>query len=336
MRRFLLCLAHVFTSPFLLLSDKIRDFPSGYPELEWVHVDDNHFWIYGAFWDNRNRDLPGVILDTQYVRLYVTGPYRYQKFIGELKQSFCEYTYFNSSARKVPVVAVQPPNFDWNNPRSSSIHFYAYCNIPDKSSSPQLPVSVSLVTTDGYSKAWRADLEGRRRKFLLPIRKPDLANAADNYPKQLKKLAFCVKPFYGNWASFKGTSGFFDPVELIVNFFAYYTAVGVEHFTLYDQGTTSAQVYRLLNLVRSIGVSVEILPWNFRERYGYGMFQTLSIETCIHRNYGVYENVIVVRRNPNIISYSLMTLFLCLMVIYCCRGISTSLLFLKIMRICMT
>jgi hypothetical protein len=162
------------------------------------------------------------------------------------------------------------------------------------------PISVSIVTNDAYSKSWRADLEGRRRKFLLPIRRPDILNHSINNYHIPKKLALCAKPFYGNWASFRGSSGLFDPIEAIINFFTYYSSLGVEHFILYDQGTTSAKVYSILNLVRESGISLEILPWNFREKYGYGMFQTLSIESCIHRCLGLYENVIIVSNNNTI------------------------------------
>eukprot|EP01041_Mallomonas_annulata_P004287 gene4287-8524_t len=266
------------------------DFPRGYPHLEWVHIDDGPFWVYGAFWDNRSRDIIGVKLSTYYVRLYITGPYRHQKFIPELKRSSCEYSFSNLSSTRVALATVQLPNFDWNNPRSGAIHFYAYCNLPE---STDIPMSVSIITNEAYSKPWRADNEGRRRKFLLPIRRPDILQIPITNHNPPKKLAMCTKPFYGNWASFKDNNGLFDPIEQIINLFVFYSSLGVEHFILYDQGTTSAKVYSILNLVHQSGISLEILPWNFREKYGYGMFQTVSIESCIHRCMGLYENVLI-------------------------------------------
>ena len=281
----------------------LDDFPIGYPNLEWFHVDNSHFWVYGCFLDYRNRSIRGVSLSDMYVRFYAIGPYNHNNFMSSIIDSYCEYSLPTFPYQKVSVSTIQPPNFDWRNPRSQSIHFYIYCNLTYTMNYPggDFPSSVSIVSRNALQEKWYEDFEGRMRKFLFPIRRFDLLNF-NRSSLQLDeflfphKLAICVKPFYGNWASFKKhSSGYFEPKEALINFIIFYIAAGVEHFIFYDQGTAIAPIHNILMAFKSeYNVSIEILPWNFREQYGYGMFQTLSIESCIHRCLGIFENVIVV------------------------------------------
>lgn len=238
-----------------------------------------------------------------YIRIYIIGPYRHEKFFAELKNSHCEYSYNNSSITRIMKVEyIQSPTFDWNNPKAGSIHFYVYCNIPSvikhedvEEQQLEYPFSVSLNMGEKVSRLWKADLEGRRRKFLIPIQQKELFHTMSHNRRHTlsrKFLAYCAKPFLGNWASLKN-NGYFEPTALLINFLLYYTNSGVEHFTFYDQGTATARIYYIISIAREAGVSIEVLPWNYRERHGYGMFQTVSIETCIHRHLSTFENVIV-------------------------------------------
>ena len=277
-------------SPILLsgLVDYVGgEFPHGYPPIEWVHINDSPLWIYGAFFDDRARN--GHNLEDIYAKFYVIGPNKYKDFVPKLEKSSCEFSYSDPSFNRsvVKVSWVQAPSCDWYSPNAHATHFYVYCNIPLTKS---LPVSVSLIVNDHMMRKWKSDNEGRRRDFLIPIR-----GAKNLEAHQLsRKLSMCVKPFLGNWAVYGG-SGYFEPIELIINFFIYYSSVGVDHFVLYDQGTAPGSIYKIIELAKSAGISIEVFPWNIHERYGFGMFQTLSIEACLHRFLNMGENVIVVR-----------------------------------------
>jgi len=105
----------------------------------------------------------------------------------------------------------------------------------------------------------------------------------------------CWKPFlHGIWK---------DDISL-AEFIIYYDIVGVDHFIAFDQGAWSPKAYRILNIARDLGISIEVRPWNLREFGGHELHQTLHHELCQHLAIERgYSNVITVDTDEFIVSH---------------------------------
>ena len=94
----------------------------------------------------------------------------------------------------------------------------------------------------------------------------------------------CVKQMY---------SKIYYRMDLLFNFIVFMSLMGVDHFVFFDQGSASPQVYELWKAAAMSGVSIEILPWQYRGRPGWARDQNLVNEVCLYKAmYDGYENML--------------------------------------------
>jgi len=84
-------------------------------------------------------------------------------------------------------------------------------------------------------------------------------------------------------------------MESLFNFLVGVTTLGAQHIVIYDSGCGSPKFYKMLNMARDMGVSIEVEPWNFRDTHGWMLCQTIASELCLHKGIDLgYENVMTV------------------------------------------
>lgn len=205
--------------------------------LEWFHMGNDSFWVYGCYWDHRTRThelSPAVIGSPPYVRVLTVGPF---EFRTTLEAARCEFHYENIGRKPEisSVLAVSSSLTDdiyVPHKHINSRPHYVYCR-PAQISSTNLPRAVALIVPNYTDKGLHAlDSTHHYRKWLVPIK-----GSASELPPT-RNLMLCTKPMVdGPW----------NDLALLVQFYAYFDSMGVEHFIFYDAGASTPQVYYILN-----------------------------------------------------------------------------------------
>lgn len=266
--------------------------------LDWFHVDLVDLWVFGAFWDFRKRDGPFPVFVPGFgiknfnpsiranvsmappplVRILMIGDY-HESFADKLEMSHCEFSFdqFNSKPIRVKVSWLHAQAINYDVADEKKTRFYAaYCQ-PLPVDTNALPRAVSLILPDFKNHHSYRDVMGKHRNYLIPIRGafnngrgPDIFNTPSN---DAKTLVACLKPM----------NGFpFEELDTLINYLVMYDVLGVQHFIMFDTGTIIPQAYRVLNILRDVGISIEIVPWQLREFGGHELHQNLANEICFH------------------------------------------------------
>lgn len=286
-------ISYLFALLSLYILEVLCDFsPLG---LEWFHIDDTdgHFWVYGVFWDGRQRDGESwrslnIQQKPPYLRILLNGPYT-DSFITELQQASCEYYYeeWGMKHDSNKVLGVSVPKQDDIYPENKARPYFVYCQPPNLKN---VPKSLTLLVNNFERKTWYRDMNGHPRKWLFPIRGlyDPISNAVsysleNSYTgrssssskilQTRKQLMVCVRPFY---------SGPWHDLHTLANFLIWFDMMGVQHFNLYDAGDATPQTYRLLNIAKKVGISIDMPLWNMRENSGHEMHQTLTQDLCLY------------------------------------------------------
>lgn len=103
----------------------------------------------------------------------------------------------------------------------------------------------------------------------------------------------CVRPFY---------SGPWHDLHTLANFLIWFDVMGVQHFNIYDAGDATPQTYRLLNIAKKVGISIDVPLWNMRENSGHEMHQTIIQDLCLYDAMILgYENVLTLNLDEIIV-----------------------------------
>lgn len=278
---------------FVMLLFCLNKAAPGHEELspsvqEWLHIDDGVFWIYSSFWEHRVREGEEFGEKTMgaapYIRVLLIGPFN-EQFPQTLRQSACEYYYEELHMDTVHgrVLGVYVPRVDDIYSENLSRPYVVYCEAP-RNLTTFVPKSLAFNLVDYKKKSWSRDMSGSVRKWLVPIKGNPLRMHEPFLPE--KKIMCCIKPIHG---------GPYSDIPSLVNFLVGHHVLGIQHFVLYDAGDGSPQMYKILNLARKAGMSIEMRTWNLREHHGWMLTQTIHGEACMHdaMNLG-YENVLTV------------------------------------------
>lgn len=283
--------------------------------LEWFHIDDTdgHIWVYGAFWDGRQRDgelwsTLKINVNPPYLRILMNGPFT-DSFITELQQATCEYYYEEWGVKhdSNPVLGVSVPKQDDIYAENKARPYFVYCQPPNLKN---VPKAMTLLLNNFVHKTWYRDMNGHPRKWLLPIRgnydpvsnvvSYSLENSytsgkssSTSIVSKRKQLMVCVRPFY---------SGPWHDLHTLANFLIWFDVMGVQHFNIYDAGDATPQTYRLLNIAKRIGISIDIPLWNMRENSGHEMHQTITQDLCLYDAMMLgFENVLTLNLDEIIV-----------------------------------
>lgn len=255
---------------------------------EWVHIDDGVFWIYSSFWEHRVREGEefgqSVMGPAPYVRVMMIGPFN-EQFPQILKQSSCEYFFeeLHTDTVHARVLAVYVPRNDDIYPENLSRPYVVYCEAP-RDLIKSVPKALAFNLLDFKKKSWSKDMSGSSRKWLIPIKGNPFSMHRPFSPE--KKIMGCIKPIHG---------GPFVDIPMLVNFLVGHHVMGLQHFVLYDAGDGSPKMYKILNMARKAGLSIEMRTWNLREHHGWMLTQTIHGEACMHDAMDLgYENVLTV------------------------------------------
>jgi len=103
---------------------------------------------------------------------------------------------------------------------------------------------------------------------------------------QRRNLAVCVRPTYGPVD---------DPMQLI-QFLMYYIVAGATHFTFYNTRGISPQTAKVFRRAQEIGISLEILPWNYEygDRAPWSYNQYMAINACLYWQMPDYKHSVMV------------------------------------------
>ncbi|GBL87204.1 hypothetical protein AVEN_270490-1 [Araneus ventricosus] len=142
---------------------------------------------------------------------------------------------------------------------------YIFCNTVKG----QPPSMVSLVPLK-WNKAWKSELNWM--KVHMRKDKPSFT------------LGVCVRPLFNYTNIFR-----------IVEFIAYYEALGATHFTFYNHDSTEI-IWKLIKHLQHVSYSIEFLPWNLppdiKDMWSLG--QIASINDCIYRHMGTNSYIAIV------------------------------------------
>ncbi len=295
-----------------------KDYKVNPLQQRFIHVDGGLIWVEGAYWDYRVRDHRGPERQQQeelventipYVRVLLVGPYA--NFKDTLLQAECEFYYDSESDshhEKSQIIQVYVSYVDDRYPENWTRPYYAVC-IPPRLDE-RIPLSMSLVFPGQHKQAWSKDFTGYMRYFIFPIRgqydsslharlangqitdissekisEKKILHSLDPILHPLRKLMMCVKP---------ARNGVYHDYKGMIAFIAYYHALGVTHFTLYDTGSFNPRVYKVFNIAANMGISIEVKEWAMREVHGWENHQVLFNEVCMYdamdRN---YDNVAI-------------------------------------------
>ncbi len=228
-----------------------------------------------------------------YVRILMTAAYKAESKPILLKSKCKFYYIDSAKTETSEVVAVYESTHDdmyWDN---LSQPFYVYCKPPaanktdivsTTANNERFPMSVSFLIPDFHSKPWQKDLNKFNREYLLPIRgdaRPNNNTQDNSYsnttnlsydntvtglrktkrlitsttisvensdkkysPENKKLLAICVKPM---------RYSAYEKYHEFIQFLAYYDMMGVDHFILYDTGSGTPLLYKLMNDAVDLG-----------------------------------------------------------------------------------
>ena len=254
--------------------------------LEFFQIGDQEIYIYGAFWDYRNLGVG----HPPYIRVLLIGPF--MNFYQLLRQTPAEYYYsdYNSTVTKSNApIYVNPEAAADDGGRKFVLcrPYYAYYKPPNLD---QTAPKAIVLKIPGYDKL--VDATGNKREWLIPIRgeyKKDFDyNEALHPTKRVpaKRLMACVRPMYG---------GAYLRLDLLLNFLVYMWTMGTNHFVFFDAGSASPIVYELWKAAEKVGISIEILPWQYRRWGGWQSHQTMVNELCAHKAMmDGYENMLAI------------------------------------------
>ena len=263
--------------------------------LEWFHVDDTdgHIWVYGAFWDGRDRGgdfwtALNIQQKPPYIRILMNGPFT-DAFVNELTQATCEYYYEEWGVKhdSNQVLGVSVPKQDDIYAENKARPYFVYCQPPNLKN---VPKAVTLLVNNFERRTWYRDMNGHPRKWLFPIRGnydpisnvvsysvensyTGRSSSSSSITSTRKQLMVCVRPFY---------SGPWHDLHTLANFLIWFDVMGVQHFNIYDAGDATPQTYRLLNIAKKIGISIDMPLWNMRENSGHEMHQTVTQDLCLY------------------------------------------------------
>lgn len=77
-------------------------------------------------------------------------------------------------------------------------------------------------------------------------------------------------------------------------YFLFYTAMGVEHFTFFGANGATPAVLKLIHDVRALGLSIDVLPWNWAWSIIRREFnQRMAVNVCLSWQMPYFENILV-------------------------------------------
>jgi hypothetical protein len=240
---------------------------------EWLLVGDRVTYVYSGYWEHQTNEFYKFdSLKTPYLKVLMTGPYNDQ-FTQTLMEATCEFYFeeFHMKSVTTPVVGVHASVQDDMYPENESRPYVVFCNVPTDIGN-HVPKAFSINFKNFLSQSWATDSDGHIRRWLIPIR----GNYNEMHPPftREKRLMVCVKPIFGQP---------FEDIKTLLNFFILNSALGIQHFLLWDAGDGSPKFYNLVNRARKVGISIEIKTWNFRDgKNGWMFHQTLQGISCLH------------------------------------------------------
>lgn len=210
--------------------------------LEWFRYDEN-VWVFGSYWDHRPRSGDSHFVNLSnppHVRLLLVGPFG-EGFENELKGSRCEYFYddFVTESTSNFVVGVHAALWDSYDRNEEAQPYYVYCK--PEFSGPNFPKAVSLHMPSYTNSRWYYDTMGKKRVFSYWIRGSPVPIPVAT-PSRPSIMA-CLKPLH---------SGPFLSIEYIIQYLVFYDIMGVKHFIMFDMGSNTPNIYKLLNIARCI------------------------------------------------------------------------------------
>ncbi|GFV97583.1 glycosyltransferase family 92 protein [Trichonephila clavipes] len=156
---------------------------------------------------------------------------------------------------------------------------YVYCKVLKK----KPPSKVSLVLSE-WNSAWTAKV------FWMEVR---LLQG-----KSPSGLGICIRPLFN-----------YTDIFRMVEFIAYYEALGATHFTFYNHDS-SENVGKLIRNLQDLSYSIELLPWKLPTQIEdmWSMGQIANINDCIYRNMARNSYIAVVDLDEFITPRHAMTL----------------------------
>ena len=220
----------------------------------WVHIDDSFTWVYAAYWDHRIRDDDLSVEKVgkgPYLRILMIGPYN-EEFPSQLLRAQCHYYYEGKIGKSVSnVVGLSVQSVDNYDPDLLSRSYYVLCAKPDSMTvdtpTDLVPMGFVFHLDDQETKKWNKDANGFLRNYIIPIRG---SHRRMHYPfKQTRKLMSCMKPFF---------NGPYIEIYQLVNSLIVQQALGMQHIVLYNAGAMTPIMYKIINMARETGLSVEV------------------------------------------------------------------------------
>ncbi|KAF2360425.1 Glycosyltransferase family 92 [Trinorchestia longiramus] len=256
----------------------------------WTRITDDLF-IYSSYWDDR-KDLANIPFSRTLGILRYNEKFTEKKGFrptGELRAAaanvICNLWHVSS---KKPVMGKLSISF-FEEGLNSFIGVFLKCT-------PHLPALHSDYKFENVSQpSAKANLDFYAVSFT-PIGSSDYPhklNYFENPTRTLKKpksnsnSAVCVRPMYGPY----------DDVQALLQFIIYYFGVlKVHQFYLYDLAM-SHFTRQLLTKLQTLGVQIEVLPWNiptgsWSELWDYGSLTALN--DCVYRAINKHDYVVIV------------------------------------------
>jgi hypothetical protein len=253
-------------------------------QLDWFHIDNDFFWIYGSYWDHRIREGKlgrGQILP--YVRVLAIGPFAIgSNFEEQLMKAHCEFYYeeFGSKPQIMEVVNVSTGSRD-DRINMQSRPYFVYCKAPPRING--IPKHLAFIYPGYPEQTWAKDNQGHLRKWLIPIKGDPIREHKPFDSK--KRIMACLKGVY---------NGPFTDLSGLTSFLITSQVIGIQHFVLYDAGDMTPQFFNILNMAIAAGLSIEVRPWNMRENHGHVLQQGMNSESCLYDALELgYENVLI-------------------------------------------
>lgn len=260
----------VFTFQQQQIIEVEKEYDKNYNKLhqDWFHIDDKYLWIVNCYWDHKTRKNDDNFINKSLplIRCIATD-----EFTDKAKQKFlnskCELYYSDNLENEVilsDIFSVSVDEIDDIYPEDKARAYYFYTIPPSNS---RIPTHLSFIPYNIKNEPWNHDVSGQPRKYIIPI----LGNYNGIYnsilPNNIKKnLMSCVKPFYD----------VYNDYGMILNFFIIQIALGVQHFTIFDSGNINPKILKIIQSIQDMGVSISILPYNYREIFGHIQHQSIQ------------------------------------------------------------
>ncbi|XP_022249802.1 uncharacterized protein LOC111087449 [Limulus polyphemus] len=189
---------------------------------DWIQVRKG-LCLYSAFWDDRKN-----VKNSPFIRIF--GIFLQFLTIKEKEEYFYGLTcLLRSDGSVFPGVATM---YNMDDPYDKNLYVVITCSPYNETST--VPKNVSIFYhNSSHALNW------------MPV---------TSFPgKSLRskgRIAACVKPLYGP----------FTDKDLLAQFLAYYTIIGIDHFYIYNN-LSSTEVSEVISNVKDKGVSITIIPW---------------------------------------------------------------------------